>query len=165
MVFKKIKKSILIVGEGPTEKAFLQYLKELYVTRVDDFFVKIECGAGGSPDCVIKKAKRLCANSAYDECFVLIDNDRKVHKHDKKIKILLSTPCIEGLFLMILEHPKFSQVNALSDFCKKEFERNYLSDDKKMDKHYYSGIFPREVFDEQRKNIPELEEILKAMRV
>ena len=29
---RRTKKTILIVGEGPTEKAFLQYIKQLYVT-------------------------------------------------------------------------------------------------------------------------------------
>lgn len=111
------KKAVLMVGEGSTEKAFLQYLKELYVTRDDDVAVKIECGAGGSPNCVIQKAKRLCGSMAYDECFVLTDADRLQEndckiKHTKKIKVLKATPCIEGLFLAILQHPDFSQVSA-----------------------------------------------------
>lgn len=157
-----------MVGEGPTEKAFLQYLKELYVTRNDDIAVKIECGAGGSPNCVIQRAKRLCGSRAYDECFVLIDADRLQEndckiKHTKKIKVLKTTPCIEGLFLAILQHPNFSQVNASSDFCKKEFERKYLLGDKKYDKHSYYGIFSREMFEERRKNLPELDVILKRI--
>ena len=39
---KYAKTTILIVGEGSTEKAFLQYLKELYVTREADFVIKVE---------------------------------------------------------------------------------------------------------------------------
>ncbi|MFH1289051.1 MAG: RloB domain-containing protein [bacterium] len=167
---RRTKTAILIVGEGPTEKAFLQYLKELYVTRDDDIVVKIECGSGGSPKCVVQKAKRLCGSRAYDKCFVLIDADRlsendcKINKHTKKIRILKATPNIEGLFLAILQYPNFSQVTAYSVMCKKEFERNYLSGDKKMDKRAYPAIFSREMFEARRKNIPELEEILKGMR-
>lgn len=162
------KKAVLMVGEGPTEKAFLQYLKELYVTRDDDVAVKIECGAGGLPNCVIQKAKRLCGSMAYDECFVLTDADRLQEndckiKHTKKIKVLKATPCIEGLFLAILQHPDFSQVSASSDFCKREFERKYLPGDKKYDKRSYYGIFPCDLLEKRRKNIVELEGILRGM--
>lgn len=42
---RKTKTAILIVGEGPTEKAFLQYLQEIYISREADVAVKIECGS------------------------------------------------------------------------------------------------------------------------
>lgn len=166
---RHLKPSILIVGEGPTERAFLQYLKELYVMQDDDIRVEVESAHGGSPNCVIQKAKRLCGSRAYDECFVLIDadvppkNDCKIKK-TKRIKILKATPCIEGLFLAILKHPNFSQTTTSSMVCKKEFEKNYLSRDKKMDKRAYSGIFSCEMLEERRKDVMELEEILKTMR-
>ncbi|MBU0649531.1 MAG: RloB domain-containing protein [Candidatus Omnitrophota bacterium] len=171
---KYTKTTILIVGEGQTEKAFLQYLKELYVTRESDFVIKVECGSGGGPKGVVQKTVRLRSSRAYDRCFVLVDSDRPLETDSKleermhkkpPIEILKSTPCIEGLFLAILQHPNFSQKNALSDNCKREFEINYISDDKKTDKRSYVDRFTREILDERRKNIQELDAILKAMQV
>lgn len=82
-----------------------------------------------------------------------------------KVEILKATPCIEGLFLAILQHPKFTQVAAASDVCKREFEANYISADKKTDKRSYIDKFPRRVVEERRAKVPELNAILKAMQV
>ncbi len=168
------KTTVLIVGEGPTEKAFLQFIKELYVMRDANIAVKVECGSGGAPRSVVQKTIRLRGSRAYDKCFVLFDADLTLET-DRKLKcrmqkkpaitILNATPCIEGLFLAILKYPNFSQKSAASDNCKREFESNYLSADKKMDKRAYLSCFSRDSFDNLRKDIPELDAILKAMQV
>lgn len=171
---RNTKTTILIVGEGPTEKAFLQYLKELYVARDYDCAVKIECGSGGSPRCVVQKAIRLRGSRAYDKCYVLFDADRPLETDYKlsdrmnkraRIEILKATPCIEGLLLAILKHPGFSQESAASDDCKRDFHAGYISEDKKMDKRSYAGKFSKAMLDSQRTQIIELDLILKAMQV
>lgn len=168
------KTTVLIVGEGPTEKAFLQFIKELYIMRDADIVVKVECGSGGAPCSVVQRAIRLRGSRAYDKCFVLFDADLPLetdgklkHRMQKKpsVGILNATPCIEGLFLAILRYPQFSQKSATSDNCKREFEANYLSADKKMDKRAYTAHFSKEVLERFRKDIPELDAILKAMQV
>jgi hypothetical protein len=166
--------TILIVGEGLTEKAFLQHIKELYVNREADVVVKVECGSGGAPKSVVQKTIRLRACRAYDKCFVLVDADRplEVNKTLKKrmhtkppIEVLKATPCIEGLLLAILQYPKFSQHRTSSDNCKREFETKYISANRKTDPRSYAAKFSRKVLDDHRKAIPELETILKAMQV
>lgn len=170
---KSTKITILIVGEGPTEKAFLQYLKELYIARDGDFAVKIECGSGGAPCSVVQKAIRLRGSRAYDKCYVLFDADRPLETDRKlsdrmnkrpRIEVLKSTPCVEGLFLAILKYPGFSQASASSDSCKWEFHAKYISEDKKMDKRSYADKFPRTVLDERRAQVLELDVILRAMQ-
>jgi len=171
---KYTKTTILIVGEGPTERAFLQYLKELYTTRDDDFVVKVECGAGGSPMNVLQKTIRLRESRAYDKCYVLLDEDRpleidrklreRMHKRPR-IGILRATPCVEGLFLAILQCPNFSQDRKASSNCKREFETKYIPADKKTDKRSYADEFPRAVLDGRRGSVQELDDILKAMQV
>lgn len=171
---KSIKTTILIVGEGPTEKAFLQHLRGLYINRDDEFVIKVECGTGGAPCSVIQRAIRLRGSRAYDKCYVLFDADRPLEKDYKlsdrmnkrpRIEILKATPCMEGLFLAILSHSGFSQAGASSDSCKREFHAKYISAEKKMDKRSYADKFPRTVLDDRRTNVPELDVILKAMRV
>jgi len=167
---RSTKKTVLIVGEGPTERAFLRYVKELYIRRDMDVSVNVECGAGGSPRNVVEKAIRLCGSRGYDKCFVLIDADIPLNadkklrirmKRKPKIEILRSTPCIEGLFLSILGVTG----NNSSDQCKSTFEATYLSADKKTDKRSYVRLFPKELLDQKRTRIRELNNILKAMGV
>ncbi|MBL7130593.1 MAG: RloB domain-containing protein [Candidatus Omnitrophica bacterium] len=171
---RRTKTAILIVGEGPTEKAFLQYLQEIYISREADVAVKIECGSGGSPQCVVEKTMHLRDNRAYDRCAVVLDAhiplkpDRELKKLMKKrppVEIILISPCIEGLFLTILQHPNFSRNRASVQQCKHEFEAHYLSDVQKTDKHSYGRIFPRHLLDSCRGSIRELDTIFKAMQV
>ena len=166
---RRTKKTILIVGEGPTEKAFLQHIVKLYVTRDMPIAVKVQCGSGGSPQSVVEKAIRL--KQAYDKCFVLVDSDvpfepdKELQKRMKKkprIEMLNATPCIEGLLLAILKHPKFSQTKTSSDDCKRMFYE-YVPEDKKTDKRVYDGVFSKEILEARRKDVPELDAILMVI--
>lgn len=171
---RRTKKTILIVGEGPTEKSFLQHLKQLYISRDMNINVKVECGSGGSPIMVIQKTMRLKSSRDYDKCYVLIDSDvtfdtdkelLKLLKRNPVIEILKATPCIEGLFLAILKYPDFSQKNIASAKCKSIFEKEYLSYEKKTETYAYEKIFSKQVLNERRNFIPELDAILKAMGI
>lgn len=171
--FRHTKKTVLIVGEGPTEKAFLQYLKDMYVTREMDIAVKVECGSGGSPKSVVEKAVRLKGSRAYDKCFVLVDADlpfetdgelEKRMRKKPRIEILNATPCIEGLLLAILDS-NFSQQATTSDESKRIFETKHLPEDKKTDKRSYERIFSKQVIEERRREVPELDAVLKAMEI
>jgi len=163
-----------MVGEGNTEKAFLQHLQELYIARDSDINIKVECGSGGAPVSVVQKTIRLRGSRAYDKCYVLIDADLPFHpdykladrmKKRPRVEMLKTTPCIEGLFLAVLRYPKFSQTSLSSDGCKREFEKCYLTSERKTNKRSYADKFPRALLDERRMNIPELDYILKAMQV
>lgn len=171
---RRTKKTILIVGEGPTDKAFLQHIKQLYVTREMDIAVKVECGSGGAPKSVVERTVRLKGSRSYDKCYVLVDADlpfepdsdlEKRMRKRPRIEMLKATPCIEGLLLAILEYPDFSQQSTTSDKSKKAFKAKYLSEDKKIDKRSYERIFSRQIIEERRKAVPELDAILKAMEV
>lgn len=171
--FRRTKTTILFVAEGPTEKAFLQYLKDMYITRDMDIAVKIECGSGGSPKSVVEKAVRLKGSRAYDKCFVLVDSDlpfepdgelKKRMNKKPRIEMLKATPCIEGLLLTILDLG-FSQQATTSIESKRIFESNHLPEEKKTDKCSYERIFSKQVIEERRKAVVELDAILKAMEV
>lgn len=54
-----VKKTILMYGEGLTEKVFLKYLKWLYIDN-SKMAVKIKSGRGGSPkSLVMGRFKRI----------------------------------------------------------------------------------------------------------
>ncbi|MEI8172085.1 MAG: hypothetical protein WCH07_01225 [Deltaproteobacteria bacterium] len=48
--------TMLAVGEGETERAFLQFLKSLYNKRDDGISIKVNYAGGGDPECVIDHA-------------------------------------------------------------------------------------------------------------
>jgi len=169
-IIKETKRTTLIVGEGPTERAFLQYVKELYITREMSISVSVECGSGGSPRNVVEKAIRLRGSRGYDGCFVLVDSDvpfnadsrlKAQMKKRPEVKMLKVSPCIEGLFLKILGHSE----RMMSADCKRTFESRCLSADKKINKRSYVRLFPKETLEERRRMVDELEVILKAMGV
>lgn len=170
---RNTKTTVLIVGEGATDKAFLRHLKNIYVFREDDIVVKVEKGSGGSPACVIKKTIDLSNNKAYDRRLVIVDGDLKLIldsdlrrriRENPQIKIIQIYPCIEGLFLEILEHPNFSRHRVLSSFCKSEFEK-YIPADKQTEELAYSSLFPKEKLEFRRKRIKELDIILRTMQI
>lgn len=170
---RKTKTTVLIVGEGQKDKAFIQSLQEMYISREDNIAVKVECGSGGSPRCVIEKTIRLRDNKAYDKCVVLLDADRRLEtdrelkrrmKEKPPVEIIWVKPCMEGLLLEILRHPNFSRHKASVDSCKHAFAL-YLPIDKQTEKYSYARIFSRATLDSHRRSIRELDTIFKAMQV
>ncbi len=170
---RKTKTTILMVGEGLKDKAFLRHLQGIYVSREDDISVKIECASGGSPRSIVEKTIRLRSTRDYDKCIVFIDEDRSLEtdrelrrrmKEHPPMQIVWIKPCMEGLLLEILRYPDFSRHNISTDFCKRQFE-SYIPIDKQTEKSSYARIFPKTKLNSCRKHIRELDNILKAMQV
>lgn len=170
---RKTKTTVLIVGEGSKDKAFLRHLQDMYVSREDDIIVKIECASGGSPRSILEKATRLRSTRDYDRCVVLIDKDRLLEtdrelrrrmKEHPPVQIVWIKPCMEGLLLEILRYPDFSRHNASTDFCKRQFEF-HIPIDRQTEKSSYARIFPKAKLDSCCSRVRDLHTILKAMQV
>lgn len=164
--------TVLIYGEGATEKAFLEYLKNVYCKRCNGIYIKIKDGEGGSPEDIMDKTIRN-KNSGdypkdYQSAFILLDIDKKWSDEfrkkakDNNIKPIGSKPCIEGFFLSIL-NSKFNVTVKSSSQCKKEFEKKYLDKKKKLDLKNYKKIFPKTLLEKRRKKISNLDEIISVM--
>lgn len=107
----KARKTLLIVGEGFDEVAFLNHLKQFPGVCGQGVEITIKNargkGAAGVVDCTIK----LQANAAYDRVAVLLDTDTdwnpKVEKlaRQKKIQVLPSEPCLEAMLLRVIGKP------------------------------------------------------------
>lgn len=171
MVKRRIRhaqKANLFVGEGLTEKVFLGYLKSIYHKRECGTNVKIESGDGGSPKSIVDKTKRIMQFASYDDVFILLDDDipcpdNLVSQAAKnRISISCSSPCIEGLFLDILQHSGFNSATSRSSECKKVFHQNYIPEKKKYQKDNYTRVFPKSLLEKQRKKIPLLDVIIKV---
>lgn len=103
--------TVLIVGEGKTEWAFLRHIRSLYIVRDCGVSAKIGNVRGGGPDLVVDYAIKQRKNAEYDRVAVLLDTDREMPAEaqecaeSEEIQIIGSTPCIEGLLLKILDEP------------------------------------------------------------
>jgi hypothetical protein len=168
---RKERKTLYAFGEGETEKAFLRHLKTLY--SGDNIKISVKDLAGGCPNDMIDKAVRIILHGSYDEKFIVLDEEKdkgilisewaknKAKKHG--LDIIDLQPCVEGLFLLILGKEKSSILAMHADQCKKEFENNYLDAQKKLNFTEYQNILPKELLEEKRGSISELDRIINYM--
>ncbi len=118
------KTTLLIVGEGADEQAFLNYLKGQLLTRGGGLTVKILNAKGKGAKHVIEWTVRQAAVAGYDKVAALFDTDTDwtpiVEKLAKKHKILLlkSEPCFEAMMLRLLGiAPDLDSKNLKSQFA------------------------------------------------
>lgn len=78
----KAQRTLLIVGEGAVEEAFLTYAKSLYVPRGCGLSVKIKNAGGKGAGQVVDWTVRQMANTQYDSVAVLLDTLRRHHHAD-----------------------------------------------------------------------------------
>ncbi len=155
--------TILLIGEGTTEKAFLLHLKSLYVIRGCGIKATIRTAHGKGPDHVVRHTARVCRNASFDQVVVLLDTDIEMSATIKrkaksnKIRVIGSTPCFEGLLLRILgEHVPSTSKQCKAQMGKKLPERLTRQED-------YQSKFSRELLDARRDDVPELGALLDCL--
>ncbi len=159
--------TVLAVGEGETERAFLQFLKEQFNKRDDGISIKIHYAGGGGPECVIRCAIKKSPKS-YDCAFVLLDKDLPCRAtyfkkaRTNNLELIWCVPCIEGIFLKIIE-PNFEPHVKSTSECKRLFADKYLNDDDKLDPGKYEAIFSIDLLEKRKNQIKELETLLRFM--
>jgi hypothetical protein len=162
-VRRTVLKTVLIVGEGDTEKAFLDHLKHLYVTRRCGVTVTTRNAHGKGPANVVDAAMRHAKNGDYAIVAVLMDTDlpwtdeirKKARGH--RICLVGASPCVDGLLLEILgEH-----VPEQSSRCKTVFHERLGR--KPFTREAYEQDFPQAVLDERRNAVASLEKLLMLM--
>lgn len=156
----QVRKTLLVVGEGDGEEAFLRHLRELYCTSGQGVSVTIRNAHGKGPEHVVDHAIRINTIYSYDRCACLLDTDiqwtgsliKRAKQH--KLEMIGSQPCLEGLLLTILGET----VPTYSSDCKKFVEkllRMDLTESKNYSKH-----FPKNVVESARLQLPTLNSLL-----
>jgi hypothetical protein len=131
-----------IVVEGFTEEAFCRHLRSLYA-RDCGISVDIHNARGGSPKDIVRSALK---RKGFDRTFIMYDTDLPLSQSwAAKSRaaghiIVASTPCVEALFLSILEEP----VPARTEDCKRAFSK-HLTEQQKCDYRAYPSVFSREL--------------------
>lgn len=157
--------TLLIVGEGATEEAFLKHLRSLYCADRQGPRVTIKNAYGKGPENVLRVAIHELRRAAdYDRVAVLMDTDipwtaqlrKQAREHG--IELLGCSPCIEGLFLQMLGN----KAPASSTACKKELAK-YLTIALTEPADYAQWCTPALL--RQRQEVDELRELLAIFRV
>lgn len=101
--------TLLIVGEGSDDKAFVDHLKGLFVQRGSGRKVTVKAGDGGSPGNIITHASRAYRAEDFNYRYFLLDADIPPTAADVKnaktagYQIILWQPqCLEGALLEVL---------------------------------------------------------------
>lgn len=142
------KTTLLVMGEGEHDKAFLSHMKGIYHERGSGSKITLDFSSGGSPHDIIKDTVKKSRHVGYDQKFILMDSDVPVRQQDIKeakdsgILILYSTPlCLEGMLLSVLKksiphtaqkckgvlHPQLSDNPALSKSYEPLFAKPVLN--------------------------------------
>ncbi len=106
-------KTLLLYGEGLREEQFLKCLKGIYSFN-HNIAVTIRKGSGGSPADIVIQASRVLGD--YDKRVILVDDDKGLHEMEQAktkasqrgIEIIFATPCIEALFLAVIDGNNYS---------------------------------------------------------
>jgi len=158
----KASRTLLIVGEGRHEEAFLNHLKRLYVPRGCGLSVTIKNARGKGAKHVVEWTIRQIANAAYDHVAVLLDTDKDwsplIAKRAKlkKIVVFASEPCFEAVLLRALGKHPAGDAKAL-----KRTLAPYVKHDATI-RENYQVHFGDTQLQEARLRVPVLNKLLKA---
>ena len=140
--------TLLVMGEGEHDKAFLSHMKGIYHERRSGSKVTLDFSSGGSPHDIIKDTVKKSSHVDYDQKFILMDSDVPVKQQDIKmandsgITILYSEPlCLEGMLLSVLAQ----SIPHTAQKCKSVLHPQ-LSDNPALSKSY-EPIFAKPVLD------------------
>lgn len=137
---RKTNKTLLLVGEGYDEKAFLTYLKRQLNNRSSGLTVTVKNAKGGGAESVINWTIRQISIANYDTAAVLFDTDtgwsqaiEKLAK-SKKMVLLKCDPRFEAMMLRLKGvTPKGNSASEKSQF--KEYVAN-TTDPNSYAQHY-----------------------------
>lgn len=150
-------KTVLIVGEGFCDTAFLKHLKSIYDSRHSGVRITIKNAQGKGSNNVIDTAIKTHRRFAYDLVGVLYDIDVPLtpgfSRKARIAKLILveTEPCLEGLLLKIL---KKHVPNSCKD-CKSRIRGDLIGKDF-TESAAYAG-FTKETLEKSRSSIPELD--------
>ena len=104
------KTTLLVIGEGADDQAFINHMKGLYCPRECGRVAKVEAGDGGSPGNIITTAIRTFRGVDYDRRILVLDSDIPPSAAEEKqarsagFEIILWSPqCLEGALLEVLD--------------------------------------------------------------
>lgn len=144
------KTTLLIVGEGADDQAFIKHMNQQFRADNPDIKPRIEKQSGGSPGNIITNAVRKYEHLQFDQRFFVVDSDipltqqeyDKARAHGYRV-ILWAPVCLEGALLEVLGERVGGHDAAMS--LKRRLHP--LLDGSHTDSTAYKHRFPRAVLE------------------
>jgi hypothetical protein len=159
-----VQRTVLLVGEGDAEIAFVRHLKSLYVARGSGVAVTLKNARGKSALSVVQVAINQSRNADFDVKAALLDTDtgwdEKTQKvaRKAKVKVLLCIPCLEAMLIGV--HGDIQQSQS-SNNLKRIFETRFGAP--AHDASLYPKHFSKELLEKARLKSAVLEELLTLL--
>lgn len=155
--------TLIVVGEGPCDKAFLTHMKSIYDVKETGQKVKLDAADGGSPEVMLKDMDRKYRHADYDKRILFIDSDVEITEvisakaKRMGIELLQSKPlCLEGMLLDVLG----CKIPNTSRACKEVLHPKLKG--RATLANSYQELFPKSVLDKTNKEaIVRMIELLK----
>lgn len=159
---RPVRRTLLLVGEGLAEEAFLRHLKAVYVERGSKAVtVRNAKGKGGGH--VLDYTVRQCRAADFDEAAALLDTDhdwgeaRRAQARRAGIAIFEAAPCLEALLLTIAGHHPPNATAA----CKRDFAQRFGHEAHAA--ALYPLHFAARVLDAARQRVPVLDALIHQL--
>lgn len=163
MTVWKARRTLLLVGEGYHEEAFLSHVKHLYAPRGCGLAVTIKNARGKGAKHVIEWTIRQIANTAYDDVAVMLDTDtdwsQSLSKQAKRngILVLTSEHCFDAVMLRL--QGKHLERDAAS---LKKLLAPYLNNAPTEQKNYATH-FGKACLESSRQHEPSIDALLRLL--
>lgn len=156
--------TLLLVGEGEAEVAFLKHVRTLYSAEVGSA-INFKNAYGGGGHQALSQAIRDLRALRYDKVVIVIDTDAHwTDDHRRaatkaKIKVVESNPCLEATLLKIAGHRPKETTPEL----KKQFKEIFGCE--AHEPGYLTAHFGRPALDQARPSVPELHDLMNHMGI
>lgn len=148
------RRTVLLYGEGQTEKRFLEHLRLLFHGRHAGVAIKVTSGDGGCPDDVFAECESMCHETDFEVRVLFLDGDQTwgakiqsaASRKRRIYQFVRSMPCIEASFLFWLNgcQQRFDHLESAE--VKRRFNREHGISGS-MTKLDAERIFPRDVIE------------------
>ena len=161
---RRVRRTVLLVGEGDAELAFIKHVKLLYFDRAGGIAVTVKNARGKGALGVVDFAIRQSRNADYDVKAALLDTDTdwndktQTMARKAKLQVVASQPCLEAMLLAL--HGEAVQ-NLSSAKYKQAFEARFGSP--AHDDGVYAKHFPIELLNKARADSSQLAQLLALL--
>ena len=161
---RRVRRTVLLVGEGDAEVAFIKHLKSLYFDRTSSVAVTVKNARGKGALGVVDFAIRHSKTADYDVTAALLDTDTDWNDKTKgkalkaKVQVVASQPCLEAMLLALYGQ---AEQNLSSAKYKQAFQARFGTT--AHDAGVYPKHFPIELLNKARGDSPQLERLVALL--
>ena len=158
-------RTVLLVGEGDAEVAFIDHLKALYIARGCGLALTVKNARGKGALHVVDVAVRQSRNAAFDVRAVLLDTDTDWNEKTQsiarkaKVQVVPCRPCLEAMLLALYGETAQGKSSA---HHKQAFATRFGA--QAHDASVYARHFPLGLLEKARAVSPELEQLLALLK-